>query len=158
MDFITFFIFDAPWLYLRKIYVADTTRFIFEQRQWRGTVWWLATRIIRSCEALILPSVVLGENMKICEWKYLQRGGGQAPVNNSYPDPLSLCGTPPLLCMMWCYLRTDGHVYRHQEADRKSSDWTPVKVGIFLPLSTIRESGTHFSGRGTDGRKIEIKN
>ena len=95
----------------------------------------LTTRRIRSAEVLILPSVVLGANIKTCECKELQRGGGRAPMNNLYPAllSLSLCVIPPLLCITRWYSRTYGCVYWQQEAKQRPLDWTLVKeVDVFF--------------------------
>ena len=41
-------------------------------------------------EALIVPIIVLGENVKICEQKDFQRGGGKTTMNNTYLAPFSI--------------------------------------------------------------------
>ena len=72
----------------------------------------------------------------ICEWKYLQRGGG-ASANNAYPAPLSLRNTASSYYN--AVVLKYGRIYRNQEADQRPSGRWVKKLAFFLkPPSTIR--------------------
>ena len=114
-------------------------------------------KIIGIREALIVPSVVVGDNISICEWKDLNKGGGRAPVNNAYPNPLSLCRTPPFFLKglvledRWTNLMVAGSRADTIGLDASERSWRYLESRIPLSKKTVPISQLG----ETDGHKID---